>query len=237
MLNQLFETLSMKKPGQYIFPIAFLLGMCFLLKYGLGESNLTIAVIIGLGPLAGFITQLFSGYVIPSKLLFRLRFILYGIGFGIMIGLLLFLMKSIKDQSFNGMHFIKWMLISIPIGVIVQGSLYYQRFKKLKKRTNGDTDNQDAVCDSALCTDSEDNRIRGRLILSEGKLSFCSAGNGECLFEMDSSDVNPVIKKSKYRHIPNGISLQNNRYNVNVAFPLYWMKIIAIERKKMILQS
>lgn len=56
--------------------------------------------------------------------------------------------------------------------------------------------------------------------------------NGERAFEMVTTDINPVIKKSKFMSIPNGFSLANKTITLNVDFPNYWMKSIMDERDK-----
>ena len=148
-----------------------------------------------------------------------------------MMGLLLFLTKSIKDQSFVGQDLVKWLLISIPVGIIVNGGIFYLRYKKLKKRTSNATENPDSISDFAIYTDSEYKTTKGRLVLCNNKLSFYSATNQESLVEMEIIDVNPVIKKSKYMSIPNGFSLSNETQALNVAFPYYWIKRIEKEVK------
>ncbi len=221
----------MKKYIQILTVTVFILGMCLLLSLYFDASNLSIIVMIGLGLLGGILSRFFIGYVIPSQLIFRFRFIIYGIGSGLMIGLLLYLINSIKDQSFTYQDLLKWLLISIPLGIIVNGTLSYLRFRKLKKRTSNSTENRDSISDFAIYTDSEYNTVRGRLVLCNNKLSFYSATNQESLFELEITDVTPVIKKSKFMSIPNGFNLSSEAKALNVAFPYYWIKLIKKEIK------
>ena len=193
-------------------------------------------MILAIGPLGGLSTLSFAGYVLPSKLLFRIGFIIYGITFGIMIGLMLFLTTSIKDQTFVGYHMIKMLIISIPLGVITIGSIISLRYRKLKKRTNGVTDAQDSISDFALYIDSDNNKVSGRLLLSDGKLSFYDLETGKCLFETALPDGHPIIKKLKFLPIPILFSWMNEMNKVNVSFPYYWIKLIDTDRNKMILQ-
>jgi hypothetical protein len=124
--------------------------------------------------LGGVLSRLFTGYVVPSRFIFRSRFIIYGIGFGLLIGLLLPLTDSIKDQSFAIQDLVRSILISIPIGVIFIGTQSYLRFKKLEKKTVCEIDNKNSISDFAIYRDSENNSLRGRLLLTNNKLSFCS---------------------------------------------------------------
>ena len=226
----------MKKSIKILVSVIFLIGLYFLFSFIFNESDLSIAVILAIGPLGGLSTQFFVGYVLPSKLLSRLIFMIYGISFGIMIGLMLFFTTFIKDQTFVGYNMIKMLIISIPLGVITIGSILSLRHRKLKKRTNGVTDAQDSISDFALYIDSDNNKISGRLLLSDGKLSFYALETGKCLFETPLPDVNPKIKKSKFLYIPIGFSWMNEMNKVNVSFPYYWIKLIDTDRNKMILQ-
>ena len=221
----------MNKYIQILTVTVFILGMYLLLSLYFETSNLSIAAMIGLGLLGGILSRFFIGYVIPGRLLFHYRFIIYGMGFGLMIGLLSFVTTSIKDQSFVSQDLVKWLLISVPLGLISNGTMSYSMFRKLKKRTANATENRDSISDFAIYTDSEYKTVRGRLVLCNDKLSFYSAANQESLFEMEIIDVNPVIKKSKFMSIPNGFSLSNETKILNVAFPYYWIKLIMAERK------
>ena len=219
----------MNKYIQLLLFTVFVLCMCLLLSFCFDISNLSIALILGIGLLAGMISRFFIGYVIPNRILFRSRFIIYGIGFGIMIGLVIFIISSDKEQSFESQHLLICLLITIPLGLIVNGTIYYSRFRKLKKRTNINIENQDLISDFAIYSNSEYKSVIGLLLLSNNKLSFYSATNGNCIFEMALKDVNPIIINSKFMSIPNGFSLNNKINSVKVAFPHYWTKLIEKE--------
>lgn len=221
----------MKRYIQILTVTVFILGMCLFLSQYFDSSNLSIIVVIGLGLLSGILSRFFIGYVIPSQLIFRFRFIIYGIGSGLIIGLLLFLTNSIKLQSFIYQDLLKWLLISIPLGIIVKGTLSYLSFKKLKIRTSNARENIDSISDFAIYTDSEYKKVRGRLVLCNNKLSFYSATDQEFLFDMEITDVTPVIKISKFMSIPNGFNLSNEDKTFNVSFPYYWIKLINKEIK------
>jgi len=225
----------MKKTGRILFSIAILF-VLILLSYALDESYLSIAVIIPIVLIIGILQRVFVGVILPSEGLFRYRHIMYGIGYGMMIGLLLFLTSSIRNHSFEIGTFTRWMLISIPMGVIFYGNMISYKFKELKRKTNGSADHQDATSDFAIFRDAENNINRGRLLLSGGKLSFYSSELDGCLFETVVVDLNPVIHQSKFMGIPNGFSLPYKPGWVNVAFPYYWLKIMETERKKAAIQ-
>lgn len=230
--NTHIEIINMNKYIYILIGIALLL-----LLYFIGDSYLSIAAPIALGLIFGVLQKLFVGYIHPSNRLFRLRFIIYGIGFGFMIGLLLFLTISIINQSFEIIVFTRCMLISIPLGSIYNGSILSFKFRELKQKTNGDVDHQDTPSDFAIYRDTENNINRGRLLLLDGKLSFYSSELDGCLFEFAIKDLHPEIHQSKFMGIPNGFNLPNRPGWVNIAFPHYWVKIIEAERLKMILQT
>ena len=220
----------MNKTTRVLITIVFVISLCSLLKFYFGNSYISIAVIVSLGLLSGIASRYFVGYVIPFQILFRYRFIVYGSGFGLMIGLLLLMTKSIKDQIFSIQDLIKWLLIAVPIGTIKIGISSYVKFRKLIKRTINNNGCRDLLCDFAIFTNSEYKTERGLLVLSVNNLSFHKAANSDCLFDIPLLAINPEIKKSKFLNIPNGFSFQDKNYNVNVAYPLYWIKMIDIEK-------
>ena len=113
----------MNKYIKILIATVFILGMCLLLSIYFEYSNLSIAVLIGLGLIGGILSRFFIGYIIPSRLIFHSRFIIYGIGVGVFIGFLLFLTNSIKIQSFAYQDLVRSLLICIPIGIIINGTL------------------------------------------------------------------------------------------------------------------
>ncbi len=91
-------------------------------------------------------------------------------------------------------------------------------------------ENKNSISDFAIYTDSEYNTVRGRLLLSSNILSFYSMTNGKHVFEREITDINPVIKSSKFLSIPNGFYISNSTIALNVAFPYYWIKLIETEK-------
>lgn len=222
----------MNKSLQISIVVVFVLGLCLLLKFYFESTYLLIVVVLSLGLFSGIISRYFVGYIVPGQTLFRYRFVIYGAGFGLMIGLLLFLTKSIKNQTFLVQDLEIWLLIAVPIGIIGKGTSSYRKFRKLTKRTINENGRHDLICDFAIFADSEYKTARGLLVLSVNKLAFYSMTSNDCIYEGLMSDLNPEIKKSRLMGIPNGFSFQNKMYNVNVAFPLYWLELIETETKK-----
>lgn len=218
--------------------LQILISLVFLsLLITIGESYLSIAAIIALGLIFAVLQKFFVGYFIPTKGIFRLRFAIYGIGFSLMIGLLLLLISSIREQSFEMSDLTGLIVISILLGVIFFGSKNSYDFKELKKITNGEADQADTTSDLAFYRDTENTINRGRLLLSGSKLSFHSSELEGCLFEIEVVDLNVVIHPSKFMGIPNGFTLPDERGWVEVAFPYYWLKIMKAERKKVAVKA
>lgn len=208
-----------------------LIGLTFLLlNFWIGESYLSILVIIVLPLIFGVIQRFFVGYGLPSRGLFRRRFLLYGLGFGMMLGLVLFFARSLNDRSFTTLDFTIWMLIYISMGGLFWGSIITYKFRELKKKTNGEEDHLDSISDFAIYRDAKNEINRGRLVLSDGKLTFYSSELEGCLFDTPVMELNPVIHRSKFLGIPDGFSLNNELEWVRVNFPYYWMKKIAITK-------
>jgi hypothetical protein len=198
----------------------------------IGESYLSIVAIIAILPISAVLQRIFVGYFIPSNILFRSRFIIYGIGMGLMLGLIIFLSSSIRNQSFEISDFTRWLLIAIPIGGLINGPIFSYKFKELKQSTQGSEDQENTISGFADYRDSENDLNKGRLLLSGGKLSFESSELEGCLFEIQAVDFKFEIHRSKFMGIPNGFSLPDGRGWVNVAFPNYWLKLMEAERKK-----
>ena len=205
-----------------------LLALLFLI----GESYLSIVAIIAVMPVFAVLQRFFIGYFIPSNGLFRLRFFIYGIGFGMMLGLINFLFNSIVNQSFEIIDFTRWMLIQVPLGALIFGSFNNYKFKELKQITQRSDDQEKTTSNFAVYRDSENDVYKGRLLLTGGKLSFESSELEGCLFEIPVVDFKFEIHQSKFMGIPNGFSLPDGRGWVNVAFPNYWLKLMEAERKK-----
>jgi hypothetical protein len=149
-----------------------------------------------------------------------------------MLGLIIFLSSSIRNQSFEISDFTKWMLIQVPLGGLFFGSINAYKFKELKQSTQGADDQENTTSDFADYRDSENDINKGRLLLSGGKLSFESSELEGCMFEIQVVDLKFEIHQSKFMGIPNGFSLPDGRGWVNVAFPNYWLKLMEAERKK-----
>lgn len=214
--------------------IAFLLGFSALLFYYFDASLLLISVMFLWGLTAGIGSKLFLGYFVPSGMLFRARFILYGLGSGILIGVLMELKHIIEDQMFNWPELVQMLVISIPIG-LVGGVWFFSQFKKLKKEVSDKYYIKSILCDSATFIDSENKSHKGLLLLTETNLSFYSKVNNKCLFDSLCSDLNPEIKSDKFLSIPEGFHLRvNEAGSVRVAFPMYWLKIMGMDRTKVI---
>lgn len=181
---------------------------------------------VGLGLVSGISTRLFTGYVIPNQIVFNYRFIIYGIGSGLMIGMLMFLIKSLESNSFSIYTLIFYLLVSIPIGAIITGTLLYLGFRNLKKRTKRYNENQELISDHATYSDSSYKTYKGRLVLANEKLIFYETTAGDCIFEYRLNDLNPKIKLSRFLNIPNGFCIKSGLESLNVAFPYYWIELI-----------
>jgi len=214
---------------KYVFAAILVLCLGWLLRVYFDSTYFSIAVIVLLGLLSGIAGRSFVGYLIPGKLLFRYRFIVYGAGFGLVIGLLLFLTRSVKNETFLMLELVTALLIAVPVGIVGRGLGPDRRFTKLKERALGLGGDQKLLLDFATLSDNDYITIRGLLVLSPDKMSFYATDDTRCLFESSLPELNPIIEKSKLFKIPNGFSIKRGKYRIYVDFPYYWMKTIQTE--------
>ena len=217
---------KMNKYLKFLTVSMFVIGMSIILRLHFDYSYFLIAIIIGLGLFGKILFSLFFGYANPNQIIFRGRFILYGFGFGLLIGLMLYLTDSVKDQSFSILDLMISLLISVPIGIIFFGIMSSLRFMKLKKRTIGKYEMKDIISDFAIYINSKQKARRGFLVLSSDILSFYDRKSYECIFKIPLSDLNPEIKKSNFLSLPNGFNISNKNVSLKIAFPYFWISTI-----------
>ncbi|PZX20005.1 hypothetical protein LX69_00455 [Breznakibacter xylanolyticus] len=211
---------------KYIIALIGAICLCLLSFLFFDKSIGLIFIVIAIGVVSGVLSKLFTGYVIPNQFVFHSRFIIYGIGSGLMIGMLLFLVRSLELNLFSLHALMLNLVVSIPIGVIITGSFLYLGFRTLKKRTMNIDEDQDSISDQATYTDSSCKTFKGRLVLAKCKLMFFEMPTGDCIFEYGLDELNPEIKRSGFLNIPKGFNIGDELAKLNVAFPYYWIDLI-----------
>ena len=195
-------------------------------------SNLSIILFLPLSFGLILLSYLIRAYSNPPKWLFRLRFIIYSIQYGLYFGIAMSVFNLIEKQQLDITKFIYYTVGFSLLGFFVGEPAYesYFKFRKLIKKTSSDNATDLAQTDSAYYVDSEMYRTSGRLIFENDKLCFFSAEDNECLFESNISDVNPVIEKSSLFKLPIGLDFQKNEIKIFMKFPQYWLNLIKKEQ-------
>jgi len=218
------------KNRSFILLLLISLGSIGILLFSFKESYTGLGIIIAAVFTLGLISRLLTGFVNTPKWLFRLRFIIYEIGYGIMIGLILFLSKSFKYQTFIISDLVKYLILASILAIIWGISKFYLKFRKLIKNPFNSEDNKAILYDSATFKGSEGQIFFGLLVLTNDRLIFYSSKNNDCLFELKLAEINPTIERSKFLKIPRGLNLIPGETKVHVRFPYYWLKAINQEK-------
>ena len=194
----------------------------------LNYSNLSIALIFPLYPVLLILLNIILGYSNPPKWLFRLRFVIYslvyGLGFG--IGMSFFYLFEKHHFSVIGLivYTLSFSTISFLLGITINDN--YFRFKKLIRKTGNSTTKDLTLTDSAYYVDYELFRTLGRLILDNDQICFYSAKENKCLFNAKLSDVHPAIEKSSFLKMPIGLDFLKNETKIYMKLPYYWLNVI-----------
>lgn len=210
----------------------FFFGLLAILKFNFKTSDLALIVLIVSVLIAILIKVLFVGLVNPPDWLFRMRFLIMGIGSGIFIGILLFTMEAIKDALISH-DLLKYILMGAIFGGLFNNSIIFSKSQRLKKRKGVFLLERQLIKDFAKIIVPNGERFSGRLILTNNKLIFLSHKNEDKLFEKDLGEINPVINTYSFLGIPNGFRIENEQdLIIKIAFPYYWLK--RIEKRKRI---
>ena len=214
------------------FAVVFIIGLLVVLKYYFKTPDLGLIFIIVLGLIGGLIRVLAFGFINPPSWLYRIRFSVLGVFFGIFIGILLFGMEAIEDNTFIVRDLLKLILIGSVLGIIFNNSMIFSKSQKLKRRKGLFLLERQLVKDFAQLIKRNGERINGKLILSNDNLIFLGNGNEEKILEKDVREINPIINTRKFLGIPNGFKIENDEILLIVPFPYYWLK--RIEKRKRI---
>lgn len=214
------------KTQQILIGITIIGSLCILLRIAFEVSYLSIVVMLGIALVSIVASRYSTGFTIPGKFLFRVRFIVYGFGFGLMIGLVVIISKPIILDDFSILRFLIMLLIGGLLGIVIKGWSSYLRFMKLKKEALALLSEEVILCDNAVFNDSNFGSNRGLLFLTETQLMFYSPAKKKFINISNLTEVKPQIEKSKIASIPQGFRLSGDEYSIRIAFPLLWIKML-----------
>jgi len=204
----------------------FFIGAIAVLKFYFDKPNLAIAFLLLIGALLGIINLLIKGFLIPSSKVYRFRYILLGVLFGVFISIMIFGMESIENGTFIMKDLILYLLIGSFIGGFFIRETTFRKLERLKREQGFFLNEQQLVKDSARLLKQEGQSIEGQLVLTKDYLIFIDNYNVEKVLETSVSELNPTVNTTKYFVIPNGLKLESCTTVIKVPFPYYWLKQI-----------
>jgi hypothetical protein len=217
---------------QKILTVIFFTSLAVILKVYFDAPVIAIVFLLVFAVLAGLIRVLVFGYVNPPDWLYRIRFTILGIGYGIFIGIVLFGMEAIEDNTFIVQDLLKFILIGSVIGGIFNNTLIFSKSQKLERKKGLFLLERQLIKDFAQLIKPDGESINGKLVLTNDNLVFLENGTNEKVLEKSIRELNPVINTMKFPGIPNGFKIENDEIVLKVPFPGYWLK--RIEKRKQI---
>lgn len=209
---------------QKILTVIFFTSLAVILKVYFDAPVIAIVFLLVFAVLAGLIRVLVFGYVNPPDWLYRIRFTILGIGYGIFIGIVLFGMEAIEDNTFIVQDLLKFILIGSVIGGIFNSSMIFGKSQKLKRRDGLFLSERQLIKDFAQLIKPDGEQINGKLVLTNENLIFLENGTNEKVFEQKLGEISAVINTIKFPRIPNGFKINNDETVLKLPFPGYWLK-------------
>ena len=186
-----------------------------------------ISSIFIFGVIGGIVAVLYKGYIILPKWIFKYRFIIEGILFGIGISLFSSLTSLTENGSIDTSKIINKLFLGAVVGILIFGSMRYWTYKSIKKNSPFKCiDGEIEIVADAATIINEDIIETGRLILTTNRLCFISAKNSKIIYEIVPKDITEKIQISYKFGIPNGIYFAESETKFQVGFPDLWMREI-----------
>jgi len=217
---------------QKILTAIFFTGLLVVLKIYFDTPDIAIVFLLVFTVLAGLIRVVVFGYVNPPDWLYRMRFTVLGIGYGIFIGVMLFGMEAIEDNTFIVQYLLKFILIGSVIGGIFNNTLSFGKSQKLERKKGLFMLERQLVKDFAQLINRDGTKINGKLVLTNDNLVFLENGTNEKVLEKSIGEISAVIYTIKFPRIPNGFKIENDEIVLKAPFPGYWLK--RIDKRKQI---
>jgi hypothetical protein len=208
-----------------------IVGLSAILKFYFQTPNMGILFLVVFGAISGLTTVLVRGFINPPSWLYRIRFTVLGVFYGIFIGILLFGKEAIGENTFIIHDLIEYIVIGSVIGVVFNNSVMFSQSQKLKRRKGLFLPERQLAKDFALLINQNGEKIKGKLVLTNDHLIFLGNGKEEKILEREVSEIHPNISKTKLLGVPDGFRIENDDILLKVPFPYYWLKSINKRRK------
>jgi uncharacterized membrane protein YccC len=208
-----------------------IIGLSAILKFYFKTPNIGILFLVVFGGVSGLTTLLVRGFINPPSWLYRIRFAVQGVFYGIFIGILLFGRDAIEKNTFNVHDLLVEVIIGSVIGIVFNYSQIFIQSQKLKRRKGLFLPERQLVKDSALLIKQNGEKIKGKLVLTNDHLIFFGNMMEEKILEREVDEIHPNISKTKFLGIPDGFGIENDDTLLKVPFPYYWLKSINKSKK------
>ena len=209
-----------------------IVGLSAILKFYFQTPNMGILFLVVFGAISGLTTVLVRGFINPPSWLYRIRFTVLGVFYGIFIGILLFGKEAIGENTFIIHDLIEYIVIGSVIGVVFNNSVMFSQSQKLKRRKGLFLPERQLAKDFALLINQNGEKIKGKLVLTNDHLIFLGNRREEKILEREVREIHPNISKTKLLGVPDGFGIENDDILLKVPFPYYWLKSINKEENK-----
>jgi len=217
-----------------ILAVFLLFAITFVLSFNKSEHisyfSITLFIVQAIG--LNFLVYMVRDYSNPPQWLFRIRFLVYSLSYGLFFGTFMAFFTLIRTQQVDLIRSLSFAAVFTLVGFFrgnASDNTGYLRFKKLVKSTGNQELDDLALTDSAYYEDSIMFRTYGRLILDNERLYFYSSDENKCLFESKLTEMNPVVERSSFLNTPVGLDFQVNETKIFMKFPYYWLNAIVNE--------
>ncbi|MFZ4398984.1 MAG: hypothetical protein ACOYO1_03030 [Bacteroidales bacterium] len=212
------------KTGMLSFFLISVITLLFL-YFKIKISSLFGIIVFGL--FAGIFIVLLNAYFIPGKTLHKIRFLLYGLLYGIALFIFNYLNHFSEEENIRTIGLGVSFSISICIGFLLGSVFLTWNYRVIKNQTPISLMPEEFIIleDSAYIY-NEDSMGKGRLVLSNKRLVFIFLDKEISNFEVYFSIKISVELSSNKFDIPNGIILSEKESEIRVKFPKLWLKEI-----------
>jgi len=189
---------------------------------------IAFAALVLLGAFSGIFERLLVGYIIPTKSMFKMRFLIHGIALGI-FGTLLALFSNmsyhpkITWNEFTIMLIIG-QIVMIPVSYIT--SLISSNILRENTKLSKNRGEFELMSDRGAYSIEQGKFIPGRLILTNQRLCFRSKKMDFSQNDLILSETRPEFEEVKYLGMPAGFSIKGKNMKIRVNYPLFWKREI-----------
>ncbi|WP_143524975.1 hypothetical protein [Labilibacter marinus] len=197
------------------------IGLVTLFRYAYGMSNTQIIVLISIGVFAYLIKKIIVAYLNPPQWLFKQRYFFNLVILGLIGGVSFCISDAFFDLQVNTEIY--------KMGIIAFLIMIFRNrvdFKQLYKHRGFLSLEREVASGAATWISADNKKYKGRLVLTNKRLSFVSLNDLIMEFEIGSNNKSVTISKSKILKIPDGIRINDHDGILYLEYPKYWVTTI-----------